>query len=164
MNWENMDGTMKTLGSVENPEKNRKDIYYQKPNANLSKKHKRTTGQQELRGKMTLNLLKNKEARRPQTVISTSRNPTVVLSDAFSPFLSLTYNVSVCIYIHAHTCILYTNCDHPSSSTLRRERLATHERLLWSRRFPLNLEKSNKNEFFGVKRCCLGKSVLAVAG
>ena len=60
MNWENMDGTMKTLGSVENPEKNRKDIYYQKPNANLSKKHKRTTGQQELRGKMTLNLLKNK--------------------------------------------------------------------------------------------------------
>jgi len=39
------------------------------------------------------------------------------LSDAFPLFLSLTYNVSVCVYIHTHTCILHTDCDSPSSST-----------------------------------------------
>ena len=51
------------------------------------------------------------------------------LCDAFYPFLSLTYNLSVCMYTHMHTCILHTNCDRPSSSNLTRERRATHERL-----------------------------------
>jgi len=69
------------------------------------------------------------DAHIPHTcTLSLAQYVTPSLSTVFPLFLSLMYNVSVCIYIHTHTCILFTDCDHPSSWPHRRERRATHER------------------------------------